>query len=149
MASTTNSTLNSMSLPCRKSLGVRCRIPPQLRAVATRKHQARSFDARMAATRAQETATEETTPSTSRLVTIEKQRVIAKDLVKYFEDKQYEELYQKSRTFGWTYEAELANGRWVMFGLMVGLMTEYATGVNFVDQIRITITNLGFADIYD
>merc|ERR1719199_2423763 len=33
----------------------------------------------------------------------------------------------------------IANGRWVMFGLLVGMMTEYATGLNFVDQIKLTI----------
>jgi hypothetical protein len=36
-----------------------------------------------------------------------------------------------------------------MFGLAVGLATEYATGVSFVDQIKLTITNLGLADIYE
>ena len=29
------------------------------------------------------------------------------------------------------------------------MMTEYATGLNFVDQIKLTITNMGFADIYE
>lgn len=32
------------------------------------------------------------------------------------------------RVFGWTRANEINNGRWVMFGLLVGLMTEYATG---------------------
>eukprot|EP00239_Pterosperma_sp_CCMP1384_P002878 CAMPEP_0197847208 /NCGR_PEP_ID=MMETSP1438-20131217/5523_1 /TAXON_ID=1461541 /ORGANISM="Pterosperma sp., Strain CCMP1384" /LENGTH=146 /DNA_ID=CAMNT_0043459069 /DNA_START=108 /DNA_END=548 /DNA_ORIENTATION=+ len=86
---------------------------------------------------------------TKSVTTVEEQRAMAKQLVKYFEDKQYEERVEASRTFGWTKEAELANGRWVMFGLLVGMMTEYATGVDFVDQIRITITNLGFADVYE
>lgn len=31
-------------------------------------------------------------------------------------------------TFGWTLKNEIGNGRWVMFGLLVGMMTEYATG---------------------
>ena len=33
--------------------------------------------------------------------------------------------------------------------VQVGMMTEYATGLNFVDQIKLTITNMGFADIYE
>ena len=51
--------------------------------------------------------------------------------------------------FGWTLNNEIGNGRWVMFGLLVGLLTEYATGVNIVDQIKLIISNLGIADIYD
>ena len=51
--------------------------------------------------------------------------------------------------FGWTPNNEIGNGRWVMFGLLVGLLTEYATGVNIVDQIKLIISNLGIADIYD
>ena len=53
------------------------------------------------------------------------------------------------RVFGWTPRAELSNGRWVMFGLLVGLLTEYATAVNFIDQVRLTLSNLGIADVYD
>jgi len=29
------------------------------------------------------------------------------------------------------------------------MMTEYATGVDFIDQIKLTISVLGIADIYD
>ena len=32
---------------------------------------------------------------------------------------------------------------------LVGMMTEYATGVDFIDQIKLTISVLGIADIYD
>ena len=32
------------------------------------------------------------------------------------------------RFFGWTKANEINNGRWVMFGFAVGLLTEYATG---------------------
>lgn len=32
------------------------------------------------------------------------------------------------RVFGWTRKNEINNGRWVMFGLLVGMMTEYSTG---------------------
>lgn len=91
----------------------------------------------------------EATASEKRLPTIEEQRAVAKQLVSYFNDRKYYEDYKASRTFGWTSNAELANSRWVMFGLMVGLMTEYATGIDFVDQIRLTISNMGIADIYE
>jgi len=36
-----------------------------------------------------------------------------------------------------------------MFGILVGLLTEYATGVDIIDQIKLVISNLGIADIYD
>jgi hypothetical protein len=51
--------------------------------------------------------------------------------------------------FGWTPKNEINNGRWTMFGLLVGMMTEYATGVDFIDQIRLTISVMGIADVYD
>lgn len=34
-----------------------------------------------------------------------------------------------------------------MFGLAVGLLTELATGVNFPDQLKIIISNLGILDL--
>jgi hypothetical protein len=37
--------------------------------------------------------------------------------------------------FGWTQKNEIGNGRWTMFGLLVGMLTEYATGVDFPDQV--------------
>lgn len=52
-------------------------------------------------------------------MTIEKQRTIAKELVNYFNDRTYEREYLASRVFGWTTNAEITNGRWVMFGLLV------------------------------
>jgi hypothetical protein len=36
-----------------------------------------------------------------------------------------------------------------MFGLLVGMLTEFATGVDFIDQIKLTVSVLGIADIYD
>eukprot|EP00241_Pyramimonas_parkeae_P009980 CAMPEP_0114231788 /NCGR_PEP_ID=MMETSP0058-20121206/4245_1 /TAXON_ID=36894 /ORGANISM="Pyramimonas parkeae, CCMP726" /LENGTH=144 /DNA_ID=CAMNT_0001343189 /DNA_START=89 /DNA_END=523 /DNA_ORIENTATION=+ len=85
----------------------------------------------------------------SKGITIEEQRTVAKELVKYFNDRAYEQEYIASRVFGWTTNAEVTNSRWVMFGLLVGLMTEYATSVNFPGQVALTITNMGFADIYE
>eukprot|EP00850_Spirogloea_muscicola_P005919 SM000027S09700 [mRNA] locus=s27:921005:921538:+ [translate_table: standard] len=72
---------------------------------------------------------------------------MAKELTQYFQDKQYEEQRRRGRIFGWTRKNEIANGRWTMFGLAVGLLTEYATGSTFPDQLRIIVQNLGIADL--
>jgi hypothetical protein len=50
---------------------------------------------------------------------------------------------------GWTLSNEINNGRWVMFGLFVGMVTEYATGVDFPNQLKLTVSVLGIADVYD
>ena len=50
------------------------------------------------------------------------------------------------RVFGWIPKAEISNGRWVMFGLLVGVLTEYATGVDFPDQIKLMLSYLGIVD---
>lgn len=51
------------------------------------------------------------------------------------------------RQFGWTRRAEISNGRWVMFGLLVGALTEYATGVDFVDQLKLMASYSGLLDM--
>lgn len=79
-------------------------------------------------------------------VTIEYQRARAKEMVKYFKEKKLEEEVQKSRLFGWTPRNEIINARWVMFGVAVGMMTEYATGVDFPHQISLMLTYLGIVD---
>ncbi len=53
------------------------------------------------------------------------------------------------RVFGWTRANEIFNGRWVMFGVFVGLLTEYSTGVDFINQLKLMVSYLGIADIYD
>ena len=82
-------------------------------------------------------------------VTVEYQRRKAKEMVKFFKQQQFEQAVEDSQVFGWTPKNEINNGRWTMFGLLVGMMTEYATGVDFIDQIKLTISVLGIADIYD
>ena len=52
-----------------------------------------------------------------------------------------------SRVLGWTPNNEISNGRWVMFGLLIGMLTEYGTGVDFVDQIKLMLTYMGIADM--
>lgn len=37
--------------------------------------------------------------------------------------------------------------RWAMFGFAVGMLTEYATGSDFVDQVKIMLSNFGIIDL--
>lgn len=37
--------------------------------------------------------------------------------------------------------------RWAMFGFAVGLLTEYATGSDLVDQVKILFSNFGILDL--
>ncbi len=48
--------------------------------------------------------------------------------------------------FGWTPANEITNGRWVMMGVFIGLLTEYATGVDFVNQLKLMVSYLGILD---
>jgi len=67
-------------------------------------------------------------------------------MVAYFKQKKYEEELLKNQKLGWVPKAEISNGRWVMFGLLVGMLTEYSTGVNFIDQIKLLLVNLSIVD---
>jgi hypothetical protein len=51
------------------------------------------------------------------------------------------------RVFGWTRANEINNGRWVMMGFAIGLLTEYATGVDFPHQLALMFSYLGIADV--
>jgi len=53
------------------------------------------------------------------------------------------------QVFGWTRKNEIGNGRWVMMGIAIGLLTELATGVSFPQQLALMVSYLGIADIYD
>jgi hypothetical protein len=55
-------------------------------------------------------------------------------------------LHRGRRVFGWLPKNEIANGRWVMFGFGVGLLTEYATGVDFPHQLALMLSYLGVVD---
>ena len=80
---------------------------------------------------------------------MEYQRRQAKAMVTYFKERAYERDVENARVFGWTAKNEINNGRWTMFGLLVGMMTELATGVDFPDQIKLMISVLGIADVYE
>ncbi|CAN6460202.1 unnamed protein product [Victoria cruziana] len=79
-------------------------------------------------------------------VTIEYQRRMAKELQEYFRQKKLEEA-NEGPFFGFLGKNEISNGRWAMFGFAVGLLTEYATGSDFVDQVKILLSNFGILDL--
>ncbi|KXZ45429.1 hypothetical protein GPECTOR_55g335 [Gonium pectorale] len=81
------------------------------------------------------------------VVTIEYQRARAKEMRQYFIEQRTAEVTLKAKVFGWTPKNEIANGRWVMFGLLVGMLTEYATGVDFIDQLALMVSYLGILDL--
>jgi hypothetical protein len=81
-------------------------------------------------------------------VTVEYQRQRAKEMRSFLQRQAaFKAQQQESSGFGWTRAAERSNGRWVMFGFAVGMLTEYATGVDFPQQIRLMLSYLGIADI--
>ncbi|WOK95783.1 light-harvesting complex-like protein OHP2, chloroplastic [Canna indica] len=79
-------------------------------------------------------------------VTLEFQRKAAKELQDYFKQKKLEEAVQ-GPFFGFLAKNEISNGRWAMFGFAVGLLTEYATGASFVQQLKILLSNFGIVDL--
>ncbi|TKY46057.1 hypothetical protein E2542_SST28090 [Spatholobus suberectus] len=79
-------------------------------------------------------------------ITLEFQRQKAKELQEYFKQKKLEEADQ-GPLFGFIGKNEINNGRWAMFGFAVGLLTEYATGSDFVDQVKILLSNFGIVDL--
>jgi len=87
---------------------------------------------------------QETSAST---VTIEYQRQQAKAMQAYLREKSLQQSIADAQVFGWTKKNEISNGRWVMMGLAVGMLTEYATGVSFIDQIKLMVSYLGIVDV--
>ncbi|KAL7585344.1 light-harvesting complex-like protein OHP2, chloroplastic isoform X1 [Lactuca sativa] len=80
------------------------------------------------------------------VITMEFQRQRAKELQEYFKQKKLEEANQ-GPFFGFIAKNEISNGRWAMFGFAVGMLTEYATGSDFVDQVKILLSNFGIVDL--
>jgi hypothetical protein len=81
-------------------------------------------------------------------VTVEYQRARAKEMRAFLQrEAAFRVQQQESAGFGWTRAAERSNGRWVMFGFAVGLLTEFATGVDFPQQLRLMSSYLGIADL--
>ncbi|KAG2663047.1 hypothetical protein I3843_16G008100 [Carya illinoinensis] len=80
------------------------------------------------------------------VITLEFQRQKAKELQDYFKQKKLEDADQ-GPFFGFIGKNEIANGRWAMFGFAIGMLTEYATGSDFVDQVKILLSNFGIVDL--
>ncbi|XP_057793416.1 light-harvesting complex-like protein OHP2, chloroplastic [Salvia miltiorrhiza] len=80
------------------------------------------------------------------VITLEFQRQKAKELQEYFKQKKLEKTDQ-GPFFGFIAKNEISNGRWAMFGFAVGMLTEYATGSDFVDQLKILFSNFGILDL--
>merc|ERR1712093_447279 len=70
-------------------------------------------------------------------------------MINYFNGIEQNRKIQDYRIVGWTPKNEITNGRWVMMGLLIGLLTEYSTGVDFVEQLKLTVSYLGIAEIAD
>ncbi|XP_015059793.1 light-harvesting complex-like protein OHP2, chloroplastic [Solanum pennellii] len=87
-----------------------------------------------------------TTSEGKNVITLEFQRQRAKELQGYFRQKKLEEANQ-GPFFGFIAKNEISNGRWAMFGFAVGMLTEYATGSDFVDQLKILLSNFGILDL--
>jgi len=82
-------------------------------------------------------------------VSIDYQRKQAKAMIEYFRAREFTEQVEKAQFFGWTKANEITNGRWVMFGFAVGLLTEYATGVDFPHQFALMGSYLGITDFFE
>eukprot|EP00550_Attheya_septentrionalis_P007224 CAMPEP_0198287400 /NCGR_PEP_ID=MMETSP1449-20131203/6232_1 /TAXON_ID=420275 /ORGANISM="Attheya septentrionalis, Strain CCMP2084" /LENGTH=175 /DNA_ID=CAMNT_0043985351 /DNA_START=130 /DNA_END=657 /DNA_ORIENTATION=+ len=54
------------------------------------------------------------------------------------------EEYEGARLLGWSEQGEMYNGRFAMFFLVVGLLTEYWTGITFPGQIEEMLRVGGF-----
>lgn len=80
------------------------------------------------------------------VITLEFQRQKARELQDYFKQKKLEAADQ-GPFFGFVPKNEISNGRWAMFGFAVGMLTEYATGSDLVDQVKILLSNFGIIDL--
>merc|ERR1711918_309190 len=78
-----------------------------------------------------------------RAMPIEEQEEKAKDMIKYYRYKGLQRTEVNKQVFGWTPNNEILNGRWVMMGMALGLLTEYATGVNFIGQVKLMLSYMG------
>ena len=61
-----------------------------------------------------------------------------------YKNVRLQEEYDAARILGWTGRAETFNGRFAMFFLVVGLLTEYWTGVTVPGQIEEMLRVGGF-----
>jgi hypothetical protein len=62
---------------------------------------------------------------------------------KWRKERSFEE-YDVERMLGWTERAEMYNGRFAMFFLVTGLLTELWTGYSFPEQVEEMLRITGF-----
>ena len=67
-------------------------------------------------------------------------------LEKKWRNVRLDEEYEEKRLTGWSKQAEMYNGRFAMFFLVTGLLTEKWTGVTFPGQIEELLRTTGFID---
>lgn len=128
----------------------KARMPAVRRSIKIRPNSSSSSDPLLkkpTAPSSSNVAAEQTSAAPGSGVTVEYQRQQAKALQRYFRELKQEEVVADSQVFGWTKKNEILNGRWVMMGFAVGLLTEYATAVNFPDQIKLMLSYLGIVDL--
>ncbi|GMI45835.1 hypothetical protein TrCOL_g4080 [Triparma columacea] len=75
------------------------------------------------------------------------QRTALSSLEEKWRIQREDEEYDAARLLGWTKQAEMYNGRFAMFFLVVGLLTEYWTGVTFPGQIEEMLRVGGFIEL--
>mmetsp|Transcript_20340 Transcript_20340/g.42620 ORF Transcript_20340/g.42620 Transcript_20340/m.42620 type:complete len:168 (-) Transcript_20340:79-582(-) len=75
------------------------------------------------------------------------QRTALTKLEEQWRREREDEEYEAARLLGWTKQAEMYNGRFAMFFLVVGLLTEYWTGVTFPGQIEEMLRVGGFIEL--
>merc|ERR1719161_2627900 len=81
-------------------------------------------------------APEDPRSSSGPKITIDYQRQRAREMTTFFNDIKRDSGRNDTKSLAWTRNNELNNGRWAMMGIAIGLLTEYATGVDFIDQIK-------------
>jgi len=64
-----------------------------------------------------------------------------------FKGRRLQQEYDDARILGWTGQAETFNGRFAMFFLVVGLLTEYWTGVTIPGQVEEMLRVGGFIGV--
>jgi len=78
---------------------------------------------------------------------VEKQRVALEALRKDLLRERFERESAEAPVFGWTATAEVWNARAAMFGIVVGLLTEYWTQESIVQQVVDILKVLGFVEL--
>jgi hypothetical protein len=77
-------------------------------------------------------------------ITLAKQVTALNQLEEKWRKERVEKDYVQGKVAGWTENAQLLNGRFAMFFLVTGLLTEYWTGVSLPGQVEVMLRTGGF-----